>query len=124
MTITRMLALRQRLHGLANPVPLGPRARISPPSPRLLACGWCYEENGEEVHPHPECPIGRPVDDVRVELLDARLALSEANGRITRTTARLQLVVAELEARHVRYAWTEGLAAELRNIAHDTTAPR
>lgn len=26
---------------------------------RLLACGWCYEEHGEEVHPHPECPIGR-----------------------------------------------------------------
>ncbi|MFI5880867.1 hypothetical protein [Streptomyces sp. NPDC051554] len=28
-----------------------------PPS-RLLGCGWCYEEQGEEVHPHPECPIG------------------------------------------------------------------
>lgn len=26
---------------------------------RLLDCGWCYEEQGEEVHPHPECPIGR-----------------------------------------------------------------
>ncbi|MCI3277596.1 hypothetical protein [Streptomyces cylindrosporus] len=26
--------------------------------PRLLDCGWCYEEQGEEVHPHPECPIG------------------------------------------------------------------
>jgi hypothetical protein len=24
---------------------------------RLLGCGLCYEENGEEVHPHPECPI-------------------------------------------------------------------
>lgn len=30
---------------------------------RLLDCGWCYEENGEEVHPHPECPIGRAVDE-------------------------------------------------------------
>ena len=28
------------------------------PEPRLLDCGWCYEEQGEEVHPHPECPIG------------------------------------------------------------------
>jgi hypothetical protein len=28
-------------------------------SPRLLDCGLCYEEQGEEVHPHPECPIGR-----------------------------------------------------------------
>ncbi|MFI5814915.1 hypothetical protein ACIA7S_28650 [Streptomyces sp. NPDC051643] len=25
---------------------------------RRLDCGWCYEEDGEEVHPHPECPIG------------------------------------------------------------------
>lgn len=23
--------------------------------PRLLSCGLCFEENGEEVHPHPEC---------------------------------------------------------------------
>ncbi|MEU1141811.1 hypothetical protein ABZ392_33885 [Streptomyces sp. NPDC005885] len=28
-------------------------------SPRSLACGLCYEEQGEEVHPHPGCPIGR-----------------------------------------------------------------
>lgn len=26
--------------------------------PRLLDCGFCYEERGEEVHPHPECPRG------------------------------------------------------------------
>ncbi|WP_445524775.1 hypothetical protein [Streptomyces cyslabdanicus] len=26
--------------------------------PRLLACRLCYEELGQEVHPHPECPIG------------------------------------------------------------------
>lgn len=25
---------------------------------RLLDCGLCYEESGEEVHPNPECPIG------------------------------------------------------------------
>jgi hypothetical protein len=24
---------------------------------RLLNCGWCHEEDGEEVHPHPECPV-------------------------------------------------------------------
>lgn len=24
---------------------------------RLLGCGLCYEEDGEEVHPHPECPV-------------------------------------------------------------------
>lgn len=27
------------------------------PEARLLGCGFCYEEHGEEVHPHPECPI-------------------------------------------------------------------
>lgn len=27
-------------------------------TPRLLDCGWCYEEWGEEVHPHPECTLG------------------------------------------------------------------
>lgn len=26
--------------------------------PRLLACGHCYEEDGQEVHPHPECTTG------------------------------------------------------------------
>jgi hypothetical protein len=26
---------------------------------RLLDCGLCYEENGEEVHPHPECTVDR-----------------------------------------------------------------
>ncbi|WNI20354.1 hypothetical protein [Actinacidiphila sp. ITFR-21] len=24
---------------------------------RLLSCGWCFEEDGQEVHPHPECPL-------------------------------------------------------------------
>ena len=35
---------------------------------RLLDCGFCYEEHGEEVHPHPECPIGlapTPADELR-----------------------------------------------------------
>lgn len=27
---------------------------------RILDCGLCYEEDGEEVHPHPECPISTP----------------------------------------------------------------
>lgn len=31
------------------------------PNARMLNCGYCYEENGQEVHPHPECPIGRPL---------------------------------------------------------------
>jgi hypothetical protein len=35
---------------------------------RLLDCGLCYEENGEEVHPHPECTI---TDDGSGEDVDA-----------------------------------------------------
>jgi hypothetical protein len=27
------------------------------PGPRLLSCGLCFEENGEEVHPHPDCTV-------------------------------------------------------------------
>ncbi|NUR01306.1 MAG: hypothetical protein HOY79_33720 [Streptomyces sp.] len=34
------------------------------PAPRLLDCGLCYEENGEEVHPHPECTQGGSVSTV------------------------------------------------------------
>lgn len=29
-----------------------------PAHARLLDCGLCYEEQGEEVHPHPECTVG------------------------------------------------------------------
>lgn len=115
MTITRMLGLRALTR--------------RPPRARLLDCGWCYEENGEEVHPHPECPIGRPTPRTvaappLARLVDRHaddlLALSEAQGRITRTVTRLERVAAELEARHVRYAWTVRLREELLAIAHDT----
>ncbi|MEV5677062.1 hypothetical protein [Streptomyces sp. NPDC052179] len=34
-----------------------PGAPVTPQEPRLLACGLCYEEDGEEVHPHPECSV-------------------------------------------------------------------
>ena len=33
--------------------------------PRLLDCGWCYEENGEECHPHPECPLGGSAEPMK-----------------------------------------------------------
>jgi hypothetical protein len=37
---------------------------------RLLSCGLCYEENGQEVHPHPECPIGQATAADRAALRD------------------------------------------------------
>ena len=27
--------------------------------PRLLDCGLCFEEHGEEIHPHPACTVDR-----------------------------------------------------------------
>ena len=43
------------------------------PYPRLLACGFCYEEQGEEVHPHPECPINAPASSALRDHLAATL---------------------------------------------------
>jgi hypothetical protein len=83
------------------------------PAPRLLACGWCYEENGEEVHPHPECPIGQPDPD-------EQLAASELQGQLARLQSRVLAMAQQLEARYQRYTWTEQLAQDLRAIAHDT----
>ncbi|WP_433341725.1 hypothetical protein [Streptomyces sp. CA-253872] len=41
--------------GTGAPTLLGV-APAAPGGSRLLSCGYCYEENGKEVHPHPECP--------------------------------------------------------------------
>ncbi|MCX5365888.1 hypothetical protein OG864_45140 [Streptomyces sp. NBC_00124] len=38
------------------------------PTARLLDCGFCYEEQGEEVHPHPECPIGQVASPAAVSV--------------------------------------------------------
>jgi hypothetical protein len=51
---------------------------------------------------------------------DTVLALSELQGQLARTQAACLRLAQELEARYVRYAWTEQLARELRAIAHDT----
>ncbi len=47
------------------------------PEPRLLACEFCYEEQGEEVHPHPECPVGRSQGPI---VGTARIALDVKPG--------------------------------------------
>lgn len=49
-----------------------------PITDRLLDCGLCYEEDGEEVHPHPECKLGdtaEPACALTVADLQAALAL-------------------------------------------------
>jgi len=50
---------------------LGALARGGPD--RLLECGLCYEEGGQEVHPHPECPIGLQGVHTFAELRDTGL---------------------------------------------------
>ncbi|MFE0490263.1 hypothetical protein [Streptomyces griseoaurantiacus] len=43
---------------------------------RPLACGLCYEEHGEEVHPHPECTWGRyPEHDKLTKVKDKSQAV-------------------------------------------------
>lgn len=37
---------------------------------RPLSCGFCFEEDGQEIHPHPECAIGADgTFGVRMDLL-------------------------------------------------------
>lgn len=59
-----------------------------------------------------DCPTCAPPDDA--------LAVSELQGQLARTQAACLRLAQQLEARYVRYAWTEQLAADLRAIAHDT----
>ncbi|MEU8642230.1 hypothetical protein AB0C91_09965 [Streptomyces sp. NPDC048674] len=49
------------------------RVRGALSEPRLLDCGFCYEEQGEEVHPHPECPVSSRMTPVSptVEIINA-----------------------------------------------------
>src|SRR5690606_20281477 len=59
----RLAVLASDLFMAGKPGPERETARkfleaLQRPEPRLLACGFCYEEQGEEVHPHPECPEG------------------------------------------------------------------
>ncbi|MFJ3545472.1 hypothetical protein ACIPQH_25290 [Streptomyces rubiginosohelvolus] len=51
--------------------PVEDAARGARPPARLLDCGTCYEEDGEEVHPHPECPLPA---EARPELLGVATA--------------------------------------------------
>lgn len=53
-------ALTQHDEGGFNEDDFVPAPRPEPELPRPLDCGFCFEENGEEIHPHPECPKGGP----------------------------------------------------------------
>ncbi|MFE4329624.1 hypothetical protein ACFRQM_09230 [Streptomyces sp. NPDC056831] len=42
-------------HRYVSPDEDAAAGRPAPGTPRLLDCGLCFEEDGQEVHPHPEC---------------------------------------------------------------------
>jgi hypothetical protein len=48
-----------------EPAPPGAPELTGVAGPRLLSCGLCYEESGEEVHPHPECPERNTLDGLQ-----------------------------------------------------------
>jgi hypothetical protein len=54
----------------------------SPGSARLLACGLCYEEQGEEVHPHPECQVGQRASSAGVAPATDQTALRDRIRRV------------------------------------------
>ncbi|MFJ6363414.1 hypothetical protein ACIQIE_19820 [Streptomyces globisporus] len=88
------------------------RRAFPTPKPRPLDCGFCYEEQGEEVHPHPECPIGsnarqqppviataRVALDVGVTTSDYALARAAAKPSAARDLAELQRRAARVTRR-------------------------
>ena len=60
--------------------------------PRLLNCGLCYEENSEEVHPHPECQI-TTVD--RAAVLNPALEAQAAGDALTEFAEMLSARIPE-----------------------------
>ncbi|MGW4728883.1 hypothetical protein ACWEQC_06830 [Streptomyces shenzhenensis] len=83
--------------------------------PRALACGYCYEERGREVHPHPECPVGH-LDTV----VDRWPALQERAGTRPTTSWPPAMGVARLMSEEER----QEHAAERADTAPDAPGPR
>jgi hypothetical protein len=80
-----------------------------PATPRLLDCGLCYEENGEECHPHPECPIGHGSPDLRLpnakDIVDEALRTLGAKA-MAATPLEVREQIAEALYRHDHSGWS------------------
>ncbi|MDX3298617.1 hypothetical protein PV569_33690 [Streptomyces scabiei] len=48
---------------------------------RLLDCGLCYEENGQEIHPHPECTATTPPPPELRDVITAAIRERRNTGR-------------------------------------------
>lgn len=83
----------------------------------LLAAPVAVLDYGDRVPPMRTQPLtGIKADPC----CDDQLAYSELQGQLARTQSACLRLAQQLEARYVRYAWTEQLARELRAIAHGT----
>ncbi|MFE7977631.1 hypothetical protein [Streptomyces shenzhenensis] len=81
---------------------------------RALACGYCYEARGREVHPHPECPVGH-LDTV----VDRWPALQERAGTRPTTSRPPAMGVARLMS-----VERQEYEAERADTSPDAPAPR
>ncbi|MFJ8798469.1 hypothetical protein [Streptomyces sp. NPDC102487] len=60
----------------------------SPQKARLLDCGLCYEENGEEVHPHPECTVAPAAPVITHQPADRAAIYAEVADRLAADAER------------------------------------
>lgn len=113
MRLTASLFRRRALLAAAAAIPL----RAEPPITTFLSAAPPEPRQSTEVvrgGRRLTHPASAPDD------ADGALALSELQGQLARTQSACLRLAQQLEARYVRYAWTEQLAADLRAIAHDT----
>ena len=83
--------------------------------PRLLACHLCYEERGQDVHPHPACPIGH-----LETVIDRWPALQERAGTRAATSWPPAMGISRLMSEEER----QELADERADTNPDAPGPR
>ncbi|MFF7550905.1 hypothetical protein ACFZCU_45985 [Streptomyces canus] len=91
------------------------------PTARLLDCGWCYEEQGKEVHPHPECPIGRAAVPAGLVAVPPTTALRD---RIRRVLAQVDGFDFDSLEPHDYQIQAAAILAVLAAGSEDTTTTR
>src|SRR5690242_9265620 len=79
--------------------------------PRLLSCGLCYEEDGEEVHPHPECTVTPSKGALELSDMDAAWGAVWLHGKWQYLTGKMTTPSRELAADAVA-RWSAYLAEQ------------
>lgn len=87
------------------------------PELRLLDCGYCYEEQGEEVHPHPECPVGSTAPGEFQQVAVWRRKAVRRALRISKLTGAIQAVNDLAHEDGAQYGgWGVGYQAALSDL--------